>query len=360
LEDRALQVEIGWSREAAAYLAILHESLQEKLAQKLAAKPSAQQSAPPAPRSVPDKPQFEEASIRRCQENFQTPAGMRGGGSNSFRLSPGRLDALCMTPATLIRTAFRKLRNNSSPLAGPRRLNATSGLGREDGTRVRGGPDWVRSEQYTIAAVAQGRTDAEVLGGPMLLSLLEGRFQLKTRVDTEEISAWGLTIAKGGLKIKPVTGECYQIPPGRLPNRPPDEAEMRQLERELEAAQGKKRFCGGIAFEGGFPNTRVTLVGGTLSQLAAALTNYDGPRAPKPTSLEDLIVVNKTGIPDTELFDLVLEYGPEPEVVAERQPAGLLAPPIRNALGKLGLTLERTKDSREFVVIEHIERPSEN
>jgi uncharacterized protein (TIGR03435 family) len=345
LEDRALQVAIGWSREAASYLAILHESLEQKLAAKQSAQPA------PSGTSVPDKPQFEEVSIRRCEENFQAPAGMRGGGSNSLRLSPGRLDALCMTPATLIRTAFRKLNNNSPALTGPLRLDSTYGLGRENGTRVRGGPDWVRSERYTIAAVASGRTDASVLGGPMLFSLLESRFRLKTRVDTEEIPVWALKVAKSGLKIRP-SGACYQIP---LSGRPPDAVEMRQLEE----ARGAKPFCQ-MTLESKFPNTKLTLIGGTLSQLAAMLSNYDGPRAPKPTTLEDFIMVNRTGIPDTELFDLVLEYGPEPEGVAETQPAGPLEPPIRTALGKLGLTLERSKGSREFVVIDHIERPSEN
>jgi hypothetical protein len=65
-----------------------------------------------------------------------------GGGSNSFRLSPGRVDALCMTVATLIRTAHRALNNNSAfpgepPAMHTLRMNSTYGLGMEDGTRVR-------------------------------------------------------------------------------------------------------------------------------------------------------------------------------------------------------------------------------
>jgi uncharacterized protein (TIGR03435 family) len=36
------------------------------------------------------------------------------------------------------------------------------------------------------------------------------------------------------------------------------------------------------------------------------------------------------------------------------------APNIFKALEKLGLQLEKTKARREFIVIEHIERPSEN
>jgi uncharacterized protein (TIGR03435 family) len=354
LEDVAIQAEIGWSREAAAYLAMLHESL----AQKLAAK----QATPSAPRgaSVPATPQFEEASIRPCGQDFRAPEGMRGGGSNSLRLSPGRLDALCMTPATLIRIAYRKLNNN-----GGRGENlffdTTYGLGTEDGTRVRGGPDWVRTERYTIAAVTQGRTDSATLRGPMLLSLLESRFRLKSRVDSEEIPVWALKIAKGGLKLKPAEQGCFQIPP-RV--RPPDEAEMRQLNE----ARGAKPFCS-LRMPPSFPNMRFEFVGGTMSQLADRLSPVQGLPALNGLSstLGGVLVVNQTGIPDTEVFDFVLEFGADPEAFTEIQqiagplePTGPLGPTIFEALGKLGLTLERSKGSREFIVIDRIERPSEN
>ena len=46
-------------------------------------------------------------------------------------------------------------------------------LGVEDGARVRGGPDWVRSTLYTIEAVAAGAADAQTMRGPMLRALLE-------------------------------------------------------------------------------------------------------------------------------------------------------------------------------------------
>src|SRR5215470_8438584 len=106
--ELAIALEIGWSREAAAYLAMLHQEIAQSIA--------ARQAAPSAPiqAEVPKTPQFEEASIKPCPKDFRAPEGMRGGGSNSMRLSPGRLDALCMTVATLIRTAYRPLKNNSA------------------------------------------------------------------------------------------------------------------------------------------------------------------------------------------------------------------------------------------------------
>ncbi|HEY2382435.1 MAG TPA: FecR domain-containing protein [Terriglobia bacterium] len=132
--ELAIAVKIGWSREAAAYLAMLHQEIAQSVAARQAAP-----TAPAVPVEVPKAPQFEEASIKPCPKDFQAPEGMRGGGSNSMRLSPGRLDALCMTVATLIRTAYRTLNNNEMP--GMRestlRMNLTAGLGMEDGTRGR-------------------------------------------------------------------------------------------------------------------------------------------------------------------------------------------------------------------------------
>ena len=52
--------------------------------------------------------EFEEASIRPCDPDNLPAAvpGRGGGGANSVYMTPGRLYVLCMTPATLIRTAY--------------------------------------------------------------------------------------------------------------------------------------------------------------------------------------------------------------------------------------------------------------
>src|SRR5262245_59376942 len=133
--DRKFFRENGWSPEAYAYLSKLHESM----AQSLAARPSQGRAT-----SVSDKPKFEEASIRPCKKDFPATEGRGGGGNGSIRLSPGRVDALCMTVPTLITMAHRSLENNPRP--GPARvalpMNVTAGFLDEDGTHVRGGPDW--------------------------------------------------------------------------------------------------------------------------------------------------------------------------------------------------------------------------
>jgi uncharacterized protein (TIGR03435 family) len=66
------------------------------------------------------------------------------------------------------------------------------------------------------------------------------------------------------------------------------------------------------------------------------------------------IVIDRTGV--TEKFDFHLEYAPE----AADSGGDEVVPSIFAALGEIGLKLEPAKGLREFVVIDHIERPSGN
>jgi uncharacterized protein (TIGR03435 family) len=50
----------------------------------------------------------------------------------------------------------------------------------------------------------------------MLQSVLEDRFQLKIHRETEEVPMYNLTLAKGGLKLKPMEpGGCVEHDPGK-------------------------------------------------------------------------------------------------------------------------------------------------
>jgi bla regulator protein BlaR1 len=76
-------------------------------------------------------------------------------------------------------------------------------------------------------------------------------------------------------------------------------------------------------------------------------------------------VVDKTGI--AGLFDFHLVYSSDEApaglgggVADSAMPDGSAPPSIFTALKDLGLKLEPARANREFVVIDHVERPSEN
>jgi uncharacterized protein (TIGR03435 family) len=312
----------------------------------------------PAPAAAPE---FEEASIRQCDPNNlpPTPEGMRGGGANSFQLIPGRTRALCMTLATLIRTAYEygPADLDFINVGGRGRgfaFNNVYGLGVEDGVRVRGGPDWIRSERYTIEAIAQGASDPATMRGPMLRALLERRFQLKAHIDTDSVPAFALTIAKKGLKIKPVqAGACEPLPPP-VPGVPIT-VKPRPFE---DVRRGEKPSCG-INGQRNGPNQ--ILVGGevTLGSLSV----------PLGAILGRIQVLDKTGT--TDKFNFLLEFAPDENTPgatsfnpfsADTQPSDVpRGSTIFTALEEqLGVRLEPARAPREFLVIDHVERPSPN
>ncbi|HTX36916.1 MAG TPA: TIGR03435 family protein, partial [Bryobacteraceae bacterium] len=219
-------------------------------------------------------------------------------------------------------------------------------------TPVEGGPGWVGSERYTINAKAEGQPDQATMKGPMLQAVLEDRFQLKIHRETREIPVYRLTVAKGGPKLQPVKeADCH----------PFDLAAA-----QAAAAVGKTlpRSCGSIWF--GASTDRP----GSLFAQAHGIS-LDAFSKNLSRTL-DRPVIDKTGI--AGLYDLRVEFAPD-ETTPRFQPGGgqgwlagspgaasdPAGPRLSTALQQqLGLKLEPAKGSGEFVVIDHVERPSEN
>ena len=366
LAPRSLIEEIAWSRNADPYRRIL-ESFAKGMAQTAGQLQPLTYASPAAAaqggRASAAGPQFEEASIKPCDPDKVPPAppGARGGGANSFYMSPGRTYVLCMTLATIIRTAYNygpyEMLNSDNSVGPAGRGLSTGpvyGLGVEDGRRVRGGPDWIREERYTIEAVAEGASDGAAMSGPMLRTLLEKRFGLKAHVETEDAPAFDLIVARSGLKVKPVDASACEAGP------PPDVPAVRIRRTFKDVRNGQKPSCG-LGIQANGPNR--VLVGGatTLQGLANALGG--------PLGL-NVRVFDKTGIADR--FNFVLEVLDEtprerrivlpdpdnhPDTAAEVPPAANVFSGIED---QLGLRLVPSKTSRPFVVIDHVERPSAN
>ena len=395
---RPLTEDINWSRNATAHLAILDASM-KATAQPA---PSTPPITPPEQATVANsvansqaaKTEFEEDSIREC-DSGTPPPGVRGAGPGRFQMTPGRTFAECLTLATIIRTAYggglqdgalmpppgvpipvaaRGGRLDPRSFAGASAMSfgAAYFLGVEDGARVRGGPDWVRSTLYTIEAVATGAADAQTMRGPMLRALLERRFGLKVHVETEQFQVPQLAVAPGGLKMK--EGTCTPSP---SPAPPPGDraaraamAARRNLDvvrQNLDAARRGAPISGfcGIAGAMNGPNQVIVMNGFGAREIVVFLSS----------TLLGTALINRTGIPDTASFSFVLEFVPDDSLGREfldqvtggdRQIASdpstvPRAPGFATALEEqLGLRLERVRVPREFIVIDQVERPTPN
>jgi uncharacterized protein (TIGR03435 family) len=261
-----------------------------------------------------------------------------------------------MTLATLIRTAYGYGPADLEFLQGGRgrglAFNNVYGLGVEDGVRVRGGPDWVRKDRFSIEAVAHDASEAATMQGPMLRALLERRFQLKMHIETEQIPAFALTVDRRGLKIKPAQEGSCDRPPTPTPGvpffmRPHSFADVRH---------GEKPTCGVFSQRNG-PNFVFVAGEATLQALARSLAG----------SLGAVQVFDKTGI--TDKFSFILEFArdenapgdPHITLPPDTEPSDITpASTIFTAVEELGLKLEQTKAPREFLVIDHVERVSPN
>jgi len=216
---------------------------------------------------------------------------------------------------------------------------------------VRGGPAWTHSSFYSIEAktedpVANGPTTSasparKLITGPMLQALLEERFHLKTHRETEEVPMYALTVAKGGLKLKPLEQGCT----------PPD---FKQHPSLSDLALPKPPCNATMGGKNG-PN-RTDEVIGTLRWLAFVLSDITGRH-----------VIDKTGI--TDAFRIHLEYMPDestPQRVQNGAPVAESAsdipvgPSIFTALEQMGLKLVPDKGPRGYIVIDHVDQPSEN
>ena len=191
--------------------------------------------------------------------------------------------------------------------------------------QLAGGPDWLRTDNYDVEAKAQGEpTKAE--GNRMIRSLLEDRFMIKVHRETRDLPGYVLTVAKGGPKLPQFNeGTCADWGPGTPPPPPPP---------------GHQRtvHCGNnIVTKGRWLATKIDSRG-----LAGALQAIVGRPVLDHTGLSGFYDVNLTYVDDALAGDVT-------------------GPSIFTAVrDELGLKLDSTKVPVEMLVIDHIERPSEN
>ncbi len=184
--------------------------------------------------------------------------------------------------------------------------------------QIAGGPDWINTDRFDIMAKAERPGTTDELHR-MLQAMIEDRFQLKVRRETREMPVWALTVDKGGPKMTEHDAADLDHPPFG-PNK-----------------DGKRGTSG--------RNVKMDYFAFFLSRLL------------------DRSVIDKTGL--TKYYDVDLEFVPEGQ--PGPRPDGGDAPPLPEGPSiftavreQLGLKLESSKGPVEYLVIEHVEKPSAN
>lgn len=188
--------------------------------------------------------------------------------------------------------------------------------------QIVGLPNWADSETYDIEAKVSAETAPEfrkllpMQRNPMLQSVLAGRFHLVCHFETRTLPAYALVVAKGGPKLT-------EVQPGTLPN--------------------------GFTDPGGISADRNTIAATTapISLLMAVLQQRLG----RP-------VVDRTGL--TGRYTFKLNWTPA-SAPAPNTPDGDQGASIFTALQEqLGFKLEATHAPVQVLVVDHIDRPTEN
>ena len=205
--------------------------------------------------------------------------------------------------------------------------------------QVSGVQAWMDSSHFDIQATTEKNATVKQLEGPMLQGLLEDRFQLKVHRETMARPVYELTVEKDAVKMQlSKEGSCTRYSMDSPPPLPAPSAP-------------RPVYCDFPRLAGDGRNWTLDGKGVTVGKLATTLSR----------SGLDRPIIDRTGL--TGGFDLHLKWTadiPEsaPESGAVAEPTGLS---IFTALKEqLGLKLESAKAPVEILVIDHVEKPSEN
>ena len=278
-------------------------------------RPLTAQSAPG--RSIPT---FEVASVRANTSSSPASFGLR-------LLPGGRVFAQNVPLRDLIRSAYAL----------------------ED-DQLEGGPAWLRSDRFDLEARVSAEATVDAARA-MTRGLLADRFRLSAHSETRQLPLYALVMARGsgvlGRSLRRSGSECaaLSVPAGMPPAPPPP------------SGMGTALGAGTFACPSGLLPGHLSLRGLDMAAFASVLWRRV---LLKP-------VIDRTALTGT--FDLDLSYLPENERV--NGAPGIDNPSLPPSVGgaasiftavqeQLGLKLEATRGPIDVLVIDGVERPTEN
>lgn len=211
--------------------------------------------------------------------------------------------------------------------------------------QVSGGPDWINSDKYNIDAKIDDATFAawqklsadqrtDDLFMQMFQSLLAERFKLKISHQTKDLPMYALVVAKGGPK--------FSSSQETFPN-----AGHGAPEADLLKSAGSHVFS-----DNGGPITAV--------ENGVSMKTFVSMLARRP-ELGGRLVLDQTGLNDKYTFKFQWVRQPTGGADDNNSSVAVTGPSLWTALEEqLGLRLESAKGPVDTIVIDSIEKPSEN
>lgn len=200
--------------------------------------------------------------------------------------------------------------------------------------QIVGGPGWIDTDKFDIEAHAEDRNAGPDQVRLMLQSLLEDRFHLKLHQEKRPSPVYALVVAKGSPKMK------------------------------LDPDQSSSDVNGPSPPDSPLPNRGAIRFGqGSLLANAVPLAFFSRMLSQRL----DRLVVDRTNL--TGRYDFLLQWKPGPgensnDPLGQTPPAESdieSRPSLFTAIQEqMGLKLESTREAIEVLVIDHIEKPTEN
>jgi uncharacterized protein (TIGR03435 family) len=275
-----------------------------------------------------DRMAFDVASVRQSKPGAFTPPSFPLDAGDAYAATGGRFSA-DFSLATYIAFAYK--------------LSLTQEQRQSMLARL---PKWVATDRFDIQARAEGNPTKDQMR-LMMQSLLADRFKLALHFETREVPVLALTLVKSGKtgpKLRPHSeGPACDAPvPLPEPRSSAGAIDVFPSRCDVYMLESKPNHMN----QAGSRNTTMDLLAASLPSLAAL---------GRP-------VVDQTGL--TGMFDFTIEWTPEsnsPQLPNADGQTDSQGPTFLEAVHEqLGLKLEATKAPIRTLVIDHVERPSEN
>lgn len=213
--------------------------------------------------------------------------------------------------------------------------------------QVLGGPTWIDEDRYDVEATPGAALEEQLqklnsdqstlVKHQMLQALLADRFKLTLHHDTKELPIYALVVAKGGPKLQQTKPDDANPGSANAPSHPSNKGRMRMS----------------------FQSTAIemTATGMAMDGLARQLASQLGSTVQDQTGLKGIYDFTLHFTPDDAHMDASDSGGSGANGSLSDNSGTSIFAAVQD---QLGLKLESKKGPVEVVVVDHVDKPSDN